>query len=194
MMKKLLLHVCCAPCSAYSVTALQEKGYAVRGHFDNPNIHPFPEYLLRSEALSLYSDDLGIDVDFADDYRPEEYFRVVVDNMEDRCRHCYTLRLTSAARRAREIKFDAFSTTLLYSIYQDSSLLREVGEKVAAAEGVPFAYHNLRLGWDEGCRTYKETGLYRQNYCGCIFSEKERMEARERRMKEEKAASLSKKV
>jgi predicted adenine nucleotide alpha hydrolase (AANH) superfamily ATPase len=175
-MKNLYLHICCAPCSAWSVPALREEGFQVRGYFYNPNIHPFSEYLRRSEALSSYQSDLGIDIDYARDYRPEEYFIAVIDSLDERCRHCYELRLRSTAREARRRKSDAFSTTLLFSVYQKHDLLREAGERIGKEEGVPFLYRDLRPGWEEGGRSYRETGLYRQNYCGCIFSEKERIE------------------
>jgi predicted adenine nucleotide alpha hydrolase (AANH) superfamily ATPase len=175
-MKNLYLHICCAPCSAWSVPALRKEGLQVRGCFFNPNIHPFSEYLRRSEALSIYQSDLGIEVDYAQDYRPEEYFTAVIDSLDERCRHCYELRLRFTARQARRRKCDAFSTTLLFSIYQKHDLLREVGERIGEEEGVAFLYRDLRPGWEEGGRSYRETGLYRQNYCGCIFSEKERIE------------------
>ena len=175
-MTSLYLHICCAPCAAFSVPALQEEGLQVRGYFHNPNIHPFPEYLRRSEALTIYQSDLGIDVDYADDYRPEEYFAAVIDSLDERCRHCYELRLRSTAREARRRKSDAFSTTLLFSIYQKHDLLREVGEKIAGEESVTFLYRDLRPGWREGHDLYRPSGLYRQNYCGCVFSEKERLE------------------
>ncbi len=180
-MSDLLLHICCAPCSAWSVPALEEEGFYVRGYFFNPNIHPFSEYLRRREALTIFRPELGIDVDFAPDYTPEEYFRAVAFHEEDRCRHCYEIRLRSTARHARRANIAAFTTTLLYSIYQKHDLLREVGERVAGEEGVAFVYRDLRPGWQEGGRRYGTTGLYRQNYCGCIFSEKEGIERRRRK-------------
>ena len=180
-MTSLYLHICCAPCSAYSVPALQEEGFQVRGYFYNPNIHPFPEYLRRSEALTIYQSDLGIDVDYADDYRPEEYFAAVIDSLDERCRRCYELRLRSTARRARQHNCGAFSTTLLYSVYQQHDLLRRTGERIGEEEGIPFHYRDLRPGWEEGGRRYRDSGLYRQNYCGCIFSEKERIEHKRKR-------------
>lgn len=175
-MRSLLLHICCAPCSAYSVPALREEGFTVHGLFYNPNIHPFPEYLRRSEALSLYQPELDIDIHFNEEYHPEDYFRAALEKFEDRCRGCYTLRLTRAAQEAKAQGCDAFTSTLLFSIYQDHELLLEVGEEVAEREEVDFYYRDLRDGWKEGGETYRGSGLYRQNYCGCLFSEKERIE------------------
>jgi len=185
-MKSLLLHICCAPCSAYTVPALKEEGVTVHGYYFNPNIHPFSEYLRRSEALSLYQSTLGIDVHFSDEYHPENYFSAVLEDFRDRCRHCYLLRLTATAREAKRQGCDAFTTTLLYSIYQNHDLLLELGDAVAEKEGVPFHYRDLREGWQEGGATYRTSGLYRQNYCGCLFSEKERIE--HKRMRKEQQA------
>lgn len=171
-----MLHICCAPCSAYSVGAFQGFGLEVRGYFFNPNIHHFSEYRRRLEALEAYRPILGIAVDYAAEYRPEDYFRQVVFREEDRCRYCYGLRLRETARNARQRNYPLFSTTLLFSIYQKHELLREVGDQVAQEEGVKFLYQDLRPGWQEGYRRYRESGLYRQKYCGCLFSEKERLD------------------
>jgi predicted adenine nucleotide alpha hydrolase (AANH) superfamily ATPase len=147
----------------------------VRGRFFNPNIHPFAEYRRRREALEAYRLVLRIAVDYAAEYRPEAYFRLVAFREEDRCRYCYQLRLRETAREARRRNFRFFSTTLLFSIYQKHDLLREVGREVAEEEGVRFYYRDLRPGWEEGRRRYRQSGLFRQRYCGCIYSERERL-------------------
>ena len=92
----------------------------------------------------------------------------------ERCQVCYRLRLGKTAAMARERGFDAFSTTLLISPYQDHSLLRQVGEEMAAEYDVPFHYEDLRKGWGERGRLTRQYNLYRQQYCGCIYSEWER--------------------
>ena len=92
----------------------------------------------------------------------------------ERCAVCYRLRLERTAAMARERGFDAFSTTLLISPYQDHDLLRRTGEDVAQASGVPFLYEDLRTGWPERGRLTRQYDLYRQQYCGCIYSEWER--------------------
>jgi hypothetical protein len=97
---------------------------------------------------------------------------------EDRCRRCYELRLRATAREARRLGFASFSTTLLYSIHQKHDLVRAVGEEVARAEGMAFLSRDLRGGWREGGRRYRESGLYRQRYCGCLASARERDERR----------------
>lgn len=179
-MTRLLLHVCCAPCSAYAVPAFREAGAEVDGYFLNPNIHPAPEYRRRAEALERYAPSLGLPVTFAPEYRPEDYFSAVSFHGADRCRRCYALRLRGAAREARRRGCDAFSTTLLGSVHQKHELVRAVGEAVGAEVGVPFLYRDLRTGWQQGCDRYRETGLYRQRYCGCVTSERERREPRRR--------------
>ena len=159
----------------------------MRGFFYNPNIHLYSEYLRREEALAGYRSVLGVEIDHADDYRPEEYFQAVASyetDSRERCRRCYELRLRAAARKGREESCDAFSTTLLFSVYQKHDLLRVTGEKIAGEEKIDFLYRDLRPGWQEGGRMYRESGLYRQNYCGCIFSEKEGIERRRRKKAE----------
>jgi hypothetical protein len=93
---------------------------------------------------------------------------------KDRCSHCYEVRLRHTAEQARKGFFDAFTTTLLYSRYQKHDLIRTTGEDIAREFDIPFFYKDFRAGWEEGVRLSKDMGLYRQKYCGCIFSEKER--------------------
>lgn len=176
-MNRLLLHICCAPCSAYSVPTLREEGLEVTGYFYNPNIHPEVEYERREEALREYRDFLGINVEFPE-YHCREYFSAVPSTGRDRCVSCYELRLRATAREARRREMEAFSTTLLHSIYQKHHLLRGIAERVGREEGVDFLYRDLRAGWREGHDRYRPSGLYRQKYCGCVFSEKERLERR----------------
>jgi predicted adenine nucleotide alpha hydrolase (AANH) superfamily ATPase len=170
----LLLHVCCAPCSAYSVPALRGLAPALTGYFYNPNIHPAEEHALRRETLERYAPALGLELVVAPDDGPGAWEAAVAGREEDRCRHCFALRLGATAREARRRGAAAFSTTLLFSIFQKHELIREVGEAVAGAEGVPFLYHDLRPGWQEGYERYRATGLHRQWYCGCRLSERER--------------------
>jgi predicted adenine nucleotide alpha hydrolase (AANH) superfamily ATPase len=92
----------------------------------------------------------------------------------ERCRICYHMRLRHAAQLARRGRFDAFSTTLLYSKFQKHDLIREIGESAGAEAGVTFLYRDWRDGWKEGVEASKAMGLYRQAYCGCILSEQER--------------------
>ncbi len=171
---KFLLHICCAPCAVYPVEVLREAGHRVHGFFFNPNIHPYQEFARRRAALKDYADRLGLPVIWDDRYDLEGFLRLVAFREKERCRFCYHLRLTAAARVARGGKFEAFTTTLLYSKYQEHELIRELGQEVGREVGVSFYYQDFREGWARGRDQARELGLYRQQYCGCIFSERDR--------------------
>jgi hypothetical protein len=171
---KVLVHICCANCAISPVEKLKEEGNEVVGYFFNPNIHPYQEYQKRLEALRQYSDRTGLNVIYRDEYLLEEFLRNVSDRVQERCQHCYSIRLGAAAQEAKNKGFDAFSTTLLESSRQNHALIKETGERIGQEIGVPFYYEDFRRGWKRGVETSKAMGLYRQQYCGCIYSEKER--------------------
>ncbi len=170
----ILMHICCAPCSIYPLRLLREEGANVAGLFFNPNVHPFLEYRRRLETLREYAVDQGVEVALDEPYAVEEFLRRTVFREAERCRICYQMRLERTARRARRDGFGAFTTTLLYSRFQKHDLIRRTGEEMAEKYGVPFVYRDFREGWTEGVRVSKALGMYRQNYCGCLYSEKER--------------------
>jgi predicted adenine nucleotide alpha hydrolase (AANH) superfamily ATPase len=153
---------------------MREKGFEVVGYFFNPNIHPYQEYQKRLEALKRYSEQTGLEVIYRDEYLLEEFLRNVSSQPDKRCAYCYSLRLEATAREAKERGFDQFSTTLLQSSHQDHQLIKETGERIARTVDLPFYYEDFRPGWRRGLEVSKEMGLYRQQYCGCIYSEKER--------------------
>jgi predicted adenine nucleotide alpha hydrolase (AANH) superfamily ATPase len=169
-----LLHICCAPCTIYPLRILKGEGNEVTGLFHNPNIHPYLEYRKRLETVETYTDQAGLTIIREEGYRPEEYLRQIAFREEERCRYCYLLRLARTAQIARRDRFDAFTTTLLYSRFQKHDLIRTISEIVAVQQGIPFLYRDFREGWTEGVRISKEIGMYRQPYCGCIYSERER--------------------
>ncbi|MDA8124523.1 MAG: epoxyqueuosine reductase QueH [Deltaproteobacteria bacterium] len=171
---KILLHICCAPCTIYPLRILREGGDEVSGLYYNPNIHPYMEYRRRWEALEPYAEREGLSVIREEGYPLETFLRQVAFREEARCQSCYELRLKNTARLAAQRGFDAFTSTLLYSRFQKHDLIRSVGEAVARAQGIAFLYRDFRDGWSEGVRISKELGMYRQPYCGCIYSEKER--------------------
>ncbi|MDR3592932.1 MAG: epoxyqueuosine reductase QueH [Negativicutes bacterium] len=171
---KMLLHVCCGPCAAFPVQSLRQQGHELVGFFYNPNIHPYKEFSRRLETAREYAAKTDLELVVDDRYTLEEFLRQSLDAGEGRCRECYALRLRACARYAKANNFDCFSTTLLVSPYQRHELIRETAEKIAVEEAVPFCYIDFRPGWPEGVRISKELELYRQPYCGCIFSEKER--------------------
>ncbi|MEW6082540.1 MAG: epoxyqueuosine reductase QueH [Bacillota bacterium] len=171
---RILLHCCCAPCSAGPVPALRGEGYDVVGFFWNPNIHPYTEYLRRREAMKDYSSQVGLDVIYGETYDLEEFLTSVIGDLDDRCRQCYRLRLGRAAREARAGGFDGFSSTLLVSPYQKHGVMVEEAEAWARALDTRFIYRDFRPLYRESTLKSRGMGLYRQEYCGCVFSEAER--------------------
>ncbi|HKJ99779.1 MAG TPA: epoxyqueuosine reductase QueH [Desulfotignum sp.] len=171
---KLLLHACCAPCTIYPLQVLRDMDFQVMGFFFRHNIHPFTECLKREETLRRYADDQNLKMIWQQGYELETFLRAVAFREKDRCRYCYHARLTAAARIAKKGKFDRFSSTLLYSRFQDHALIREMGNAVAKETGVEFLYYDFREGWKQGVAQSKAMDMYRQSYCGCIYSEKDR--------------------
>jgi predicted adenine nucleotide alpha hydrolase (AANH) superfamily ATPase len=171
---RILLHLCCANCAIYPYETLRERGIEVIGYFFNPNIHPYQEYERRRNAVSEYSKKAGLSVIYRDEYLLEEFLRNVVNREKERCGYCYHLRLEATALEAKRGRFDAFSTTLLQSHHQHHQTIREIAEQISREVGIPFHYEDFRSGWRRGVEVSKAMGLYRQQYCGCIYSEKER--------------------
>ncbi len=173
-MKSMLLHTCCAPCATYCFDYWNHEGMAITSFWYNPNIHPFSEHKQRMEALESFCATSEVLLMVADDYDIVSYFRQVSGHERDRCRYCFLLRLTMTARVARLRGHTAFSTTLLISPYQNQALIREVGRDIAAREGIEFLDPDLISGYGKSVQMSKELGLYRQKYCGCLYSEWER--------------------
>jgi len=172
--QKILMHICCAPCSIYPLKELREQGVDVYGYFFNPNIHPFTEFMRRLATLKDYAQFVALPLDVDTAYDLAAFLRGALDYGKDRCRFCYRMRLEKTFKKAIEHKADAITTTLLYSKYQRHDDIRDIGEELSAEHGIPFLYQDFRVGWKEGVQTSKALNMYRQQYCGCIFSEKER--------------------
>lgn len=174
----LLIHICCGPCATYPVSLLLGEGFSLRGYFHNPNIHPFREFKKRLAAAEEFAVLKNFSLECDREYGLVEYLRRVVHQEKNRCALCYAMRLAATAEKARESGADAFTTTLLYSRYQKHDLIRSTGERVAEEYDVPFYYRDFREGWQQGIESSIEMGLYRQSYCGCIYSEQERYDKR----------------
>ena len=188
----LLLHICCGPCSCYPEKVLREQGIEPTGYFFNPNIHPYKEWDMRLKAAEEFAARSEMKIITDKHYMLRDFLRraLAAEQVENgRCRMCYTWRLEETARYAAENGFDAFTSTLFYSIYQQHELMKETAEHFAKVYGVKFHYEDFRPGWQEGIDMSVEMGLYRQPYCGCIFSEEERYsrELRKARKKANKA-------
>jgi predicted adenine nucleotide alpha hydrolase (AANH) superfamily ATPase len=177
----ILMHLCCGPCSLYPLEAFQEKCFKVRGYFFNPNIHPFREFKKRLGAVEEVASLRGLVVDYHREYGLRDFLRKVVFNEETRCSICYEIRLNAAAEHAKAVGAEAFTSTLLYSRYQKHEIIRQIGERLADQHKIPFYYEDFRQGWQQGIDMSKEMDLYRQSYCGCIYSEQERYDKRFRK-------------
>jgi predicted adenine nucleotide alpha hydrolase (AANH) superfamily ATPase len=180
----ILLHVCCAPCTVFPLGILRGQGHAVQGYFYNPNIHPYTEFSRRLATLREFAALETLALSVEEDYGLADYLRQVVFHEDRRCAICYTMRLEQTARFAAANQFEAFSTTLLYSRYQNHALIRQTGEELARQFGIPFYYEDFRRGWQEGIDRSIALGLYRQPYCGCIYSEQERYDRKLRKKRE----------
>lgn len=179
---KLLMHLCCALCAAYPLEVLRERGISLTGLWYNPNIHPFTEYRSRLGALRQLQALWDLDVRYNDEYGLKKYLQEVSGNKEARCAACYRMRLEETARTARETGADAFTTSLFVSPYQDFGLIVETGRALEGRYDVEFYVEDFRGGFREGQRMARGMGLYRQNYCGCIYSEMERYPGRREEM------------
>lgn len=173
-MSSLLLHTCCAPCATYTVKHWQQRGLEVTSFWYNPNIHPFTEHQRRLETLQEFAKNSSLPLIVSQGYDVIDYFRKIAGHEEDRCIDCFRLRLSMTALIARFKGFDSFSTTLFISPYQQQDLLMEIGESIAAKEGVEFLCEDLTGGYRESIAMSHDLGLYRQKYCGCLYSEWER--------------------
>lgn len=166
---KLLLHVCCGPCSVYPIEVLKEQGYDIQGMFYNPNIHPIDEYNSRIDSAKLHFYNSNLPIDIIDEFDQEQFLKKVSPS-EDRCLECYSIRLDRIAKETAEKGFELFTTTLLVSPYQKHQAIIDIAEKAAQKYKVKFLYIDFRPGFREGQKKAREEGLYMQKYCGCILS------------------------
>jgi len=168
------MHICCSNCALYPVTVVRKRGIEIKGLWFNPNIHPFTEYQNRLDSLRKLETLWRLDVQYVDSYGLKEYLRNVVGNEDNRCEYCYSVRLAKTAEKAKEMGVDAFTTSLLVSPYQNFDMIIETGKRMQERYSVEFYMEDFRKGFNDGRRMSKEFGLYRQKYCGCIYSEMER--------------------
>ena len=172
---KLLMHTCCAPCSVYCIESLKNEGIIPTLYWYNPNIHPYQEYKARRDCLKQYAEDIGIHAIFQEEYGLDEFCKNVINNLQNRCvNYCYKVRLEQTAKYAKENGYDAITTTLFVSPYQNHEALKKVCEEVCKKYELEFVYRDFRVGFREGQAKAREYGLYMQKYCGCIFSEEMR--------------------
>lgn len=174
-MSKILLHACCGPCSIVPLKRLKADGHDITVLFFNPNIHPLQEYLRRREGMAEVAAHYDVPVIFLDrEYTPQNWFQAISFREANRCFYCYEMRLKRTLSIARKGNFDAISSTLLYSKQQKHEVIAKLGQDICGGGAVQFLYRDFRDGWQEGIEISKEWGIYRQPYCGCLYSENER--------------------
>lgn len=195
---KILLHMCCGPCSCYPVQRLREEGFEPVGYFFNPNIHPYQEWRRRLRTAREFSEKVGMKFSAVNNYGLREFLSKTAgvigavdsadtfkcaDGFHQRCKICYAWRLSETAKFAAENNFEAFTSTLFYSIHQNHELMKGIAEHFAKQHAVDFYYEDFRAGWQAGIDLSLQLDLYRQNYCGCLFSEEERFSKEIKRLR-----------
>ncbi len=179
--KNLLLHSCCAPCSSHTLLFLK-KYFNITIYYSNDNIYPYEEYKARlNEQIKFCKEiDENIDVIY-DEYCASDYY-AAVKNLENlgeksiRCYKCYELRLEKTAKKAKELGFDYFTTTLSISPYKLAKWINEIGYFLEKKYDINFLYSDFKKdeGYKKSIKLSLEYNLYRQDYCGCIYSLNER--------------------
>lgn len=171
---RILFHMCCAPCSTYPVSILKNEGHELHGLFFNPNIHPYTEYKKRLDTVKEFCENVNMPLIVLDQYNIQDFLRNCAYRENVRCQMCYSTRLERAANVAKKGNFDAYTTSLLVSPYQKHELIKKLSEAIGQRMGIEFLYRDFREGFKKGQEMAKDMGLYRQQYCGCIYSEEER--------------------
>lgn len=169
-----LLHICCAPCSITCIEDLRREGIEPIGYWNNPNIHPFTEWRMRRNTLTDYAKSIALDLVQDGAYGLRPFLAATAQEPDKRCPYCYQSRLEPTAKYAAEHGFEAFTTTLLVSPYQNHELLLQVGQEMGERYGVAFLPRDFRPRFREGQDKARALELYMQKYCGCIFSEEDR--------------------
>jgi len=180
---KLLLHSCCAPCSSY-VLELLSQVFDITVYYYNPNISPRDEFDRRAEEQVRLVKDMPLEgcVEVVCGDYDEQLFEDLSRGLEEapeggeRCTRCFRLRLGRSAQYAAQNGFDYFTTTLSISPLKDAQRLNTIGREFSEKFGIPYLYSDFKKknGYKRSCELSAEYGLYRQDYCGCIYSKQER--------------------
>ena len=178
---RLLLHSCCAPCSSYVMEYLSQY-FQITVFFYNPNIYPPEEYELRVKEEKRLIGEMPFvhPVQMLEGrYEPDRFFQEVKGMEKEpegqkRCEHCYEMRLYEAGLMAKQGGYDFFTTTLTISPLKSASKLNEIGGRIGKELGVTYLCSDFKKksGYKRSLELSEEYGLYRQNYCGCIYSKR----------------------
>lgn len=179
----LFLHSCCAPCSSYVLEYLSQY-FRITVFYYNPNIYPDEEYYKRVKEQQEFIRRFPVKypIDFVEGEFEKERFHETVRGYEqipeggERCFRCYELRLNEAAKRAKELGMDYFTTTLSISPLKSAEKLNEIGRRLSEEYGVEYLYSDFKKknGYKRSVELSREYGMYRQDYCGCVYSKQER--------------------
>ena len=172
---RMLLHVCCAPCSPYVVDLLR-RDYDLTLYFYNPNIHPEEEYRLRMDEIREWTKSIGMPL-IEGEYDSGAWL-YQTKGLEDapekgkRCEVCFDKRLSKAARKTAELGFEVYGAVLTVSPHKDAAVINRIGAKQGKEHGVEFieADWKKKEGYKITTRMANELGFYRQDYCGCVYS------------------------
>ncbi len=181
-MNRVLLHSCCAVCAAHPINQLQTSGYMPIVYFFNPKIYPEAEHDRRLKELVNYSEQNGYEY-IAEDYSPKEWYDYIrgleaEPEKGNRCEKCYEYRLEQTAQKAKELGINKISTTLTVSPHKDSKKIFEIADKIAQKYGINFMRDDFKKngGFMKSMQIAKENDFYRQDYCGCEYSIKNKVE------------------
>ena len=168
---KMLLHACCAPCAEYPVYDLLSREIRPDILYYNPNIHPLYEFERRREQIVKLGEIYGLDCFYSDDFRMDDWLgKTWEGKFDSRCDMCYFIRMDYVARYAKEHGYECFSSSLMVSPYQQHEKILTIANACARKYGVRFDYTDWRPNFRKGQDMAREHELYRQKYCGCIYS------------------------
>lgn len=175
--KKILIHACCGPCSSEVLNFLKDI-FDITIYYYNPNIYPASEYEKRYDQFKLipYKFDL-----IKGEYEEDKYYKAIegleeLGEFSERCYKCFYFRMEETAKKAKELCFDYFTTTLSISPYKNSKWINEIGYELSNKYNINYLYSDFKKqeGYKKSIELSKEFGLYRQEYCGCVYSLEEK--------------------
>jgi predicted adenine nucleotide alpha hydrolase (AANH) superfamily ATPase len=177
MKQDVILHICCGPCATYSIEHLNNNNYNITGYFYNPNIEPVEEYEKRLNTFIQYLDNVEINDLFVDDYDNEKWRDFVIEYKNEpeggkRCEKCIEYRLKKTAEFCKKRKIKKFTTTLSISPHKNFEFIKKTGEQIAEKNGLEFLPFDFKKnnGFKKSVEISKKYNMYRQKYCGCLFS------------------------
>lgn len=186
---KVLLHICCGVCATSVIEKLLCKGYTITGYFYNPNIHPVDEYKRRLDAAIKAAGEWNIEL-IEGKYDREEWFQSIKGTEYEpeggkRCEICYRLRLEKTYEYARKHMYDAFTTTLTVGPMKEAAVINRIGREIGGDRFISDDYKKSG-GFQRASALANEIGIYRQDYCGCVYGHEQQMLRKKEKNKNDK--------